>query len=441
MAPSVRAESGCSGTDGHVGHACRRRWRKGEPMIRTAATIVLSVAILAGAYIFAFGLPVSVASLIGGPVGTEDSAGADATGPGKGGRSGNVPPGGRRGGTATTVVTAPLEMRPYVSVLSAIGSAQAHRSVSVSSTAAGEVIETNLSANRQVEAGDVLVRIDSRTENLDLQIAEAELAQAKATVSRYESLQATGNSTVTNVALSDARLAQQLAEAAVGLAQVALDDRTIRAPISGTLGLSSIEVGDTLATDTAIATIDDAEVLIVEFEVPERAIGLLADVEDVLASTPTFTGRVFDGKITSFDSRIDSVTRSVTVEARIENPDGLLWPGMTFAVRLEHESAPLRAVPSTAVTWSRTGSAVWADMDGTAERIPVTILFRRNDTVWIDGEIAEGTSVVTEGAQKLRPGARIVAPDAGPPEDDRQKTTAGSAPQGQRVLVSDESSK
>lgn len=405
--------------------------------MRTLATILISAAILIGAYVFTFGMPASIADLTGTASQGEDAAGPGAPAPARGAR-----PGGPGGGSATTVVTAPLEMKPYVSVLSAIGTAQALRSVTVVSTAAGEVTEANLAANRLVEAGDVLVRIDSRSENLNLQIAQAELAQASDTVSRYEGLQATGNSTVTNVALSDARLAQQLAEAAVGLAQVALDDRTGRAPISGRLGLSTIDVGDTLTTDTAIVTIDSAEALLIEFEVPERAIGLLADVSGVLASTPTFTGRVFDGEITSFDSRIDSVTRSVTVKARIENPDGQLWPGMTFGVRLEHESDPLPALPSTAVTWSRVGSAVWIDMNGTAEQIPVTILYRQNDTVWIEGEIAEGTSVVIEGAQKLRSGTRIVTPDSAPRvERGPEKTTAGSRPEDQTVLAAEEESK
>jgi RND family efflux transporter MFP subunit len=122
---------------------------------------------------------------------------------------------------------------------------------------------------------------------------------------------------------------------------------------------------------------------------------------------------VFEGEIVSFDSRIDSLTRSVTVKARIANPDKALWPGMTFTVRLMQESAPLPALPSTAITWSRTGSSIWIDDGGVAKKVPVTILFRRNDTVWIDAKIAEGTMVVTEGAQKLREGARISAVEGG----------------------------
>jgi RND family efflux transporter MFP subunit len=258
-----------------------------------------------------------------------------------------------------------------------------------------------------VSAGDVLLRLDARTQALNVEIAQANLDQARDTVTRYERIRAGGNSTVTDVTLSEARVQLRLAEAALGLAQVALDDRIIRAPIAGQLSLSSIDIGDVLAANTVIATLDESDVLVVEFELPERAIGLLANAETVLVSTSTFRGRVFEGKIESFDSRIDSVTRSVTVRAQIANPDDLLWPGMTFAVRLIQESDPLPAVPSTAITWSRTGSSVWIDDDGIAKQVPVTIMFRRNETVWIDAEIPEGTMIVTEGAQKLRKGARL----------------------------------
>jgi RND family efflux transporter MFP subunit len=269
-----------------------------------------------------------------------DAGASDAQAPNAGGRSG-----GGRGGpgrsSTTAVVTSAIELQPYESIYSAIGTASALRSVNVVSDTAGTVIETNLAANREVEKGDVLVRFDARTEALNLEIAQAELERAIDVVSRYERLQKSGNSTVTDVALSEARVDQRLAEAAVGLAQAALDDQTIRAPISGRLGLSEVEVGETLSANTEIVTIDQSDVLVVEFELPERAIGLLATAKEISASTPTFTGRVFKGKIVSFDSRIDSVTRSVTVKAQIDNSDNMLWPGMTFAVRLTQLSAPL----------------------------------------------------------------------------------------------------
>lgn len=366
------------------------------------ATLVAAVGILAAAYAVSFGVPPWLSELAGTGAGQEESVATDSRAAGAG------RPGGPRGRSASTsVVTTPLELKPHDSVLSAIGTASALRSVQVISEGGGTVTEANLSANREVEAGEVLLRLDARTEVLNHEIATAELEKAEDTVSRYERLRENGSSTVTDVTLSEAQVNQRLAEAAVGLAEIALEDRTVRAPISGRLGLSDIDVGDELSANSSIVTLDQSDTLVVEFELPERAIGLLAEAEEILASTSTLTGRVFTGRIMSFDSRIDPVTRSVTVKAQIDNSDGLLWPGMTFSVRLEQRSDPLPALPSTAITWSRSGSSVWIDADGTAREVPVTILFRRDETVWIEADIAEGTDVVTEGAQKLRDGASI----------------------------------
>src|SRR5690606_24198979 len=102
-----------------------------------------------------------------------------------------------------------LELQPYENILRAVGSAEAFRSAVVLANATGEVIETNLAANLYVSAGDVLVRLDARTEVLNLEIAQAELDQARQTVERYERLAGSGSTTVTDVALSDARVAQR----------------------------------------------------------------------------------------------------------------------------------------------------------------------------------------------------------------------------------------
>ena len=359
--------------------------------------LIASAAFVAGAYIWSFGVPASVSPFIGAE--TETPAAS------------NTRPAGRRGGGATSVVLTPLTLMPYEDTLHAVGSAKALQSATVTSDVSGKITALNLTPNTQVSQGDSLVQLDDRVERLNLEKAEGELVQARDAVSRYERLRATGNATVSDVVISDARLAQQLAEVNVGLAQLALDDRTVLAPISGTLGLSDLNVGDTLGAGMAIVTIDNADALIVDFELPERSIALLAKGREVLLGTPSLTGRVFNGHITSFDSRIDPTTRSVSVEARVENADGDLWPGMTFSVRLIDQTAPMAALPSTAVTWSRDGARIWVAQDGTAVQQPITIVHRRNDLVWLDVDVPAGTMVVTEGAQKMRAGAKIMDVD------------------------------
>ena len=134
----------------------------------------------------------------------------------------------------------------------------------------------------------------------------------------------------------------------------------------------------------------------------------------MFVSTPTYVGRVFEGQITAFDSRLDSVTRSATVEAEIDNAEGLLLPGMTFATRMTEEIDPLPVVQSTAITWNRSGAGIWVVEDGKASRIPVAIRYRDGDRVWIETDAAIGASVVTEGASKLRNGSKVSTSAEGP---------------------------
>lgn len=365
--------------------------------MRNFILLIASAGILAGAYFVAFGVPQSLD--------IDSSSAPDASSNAASNSKPSNGPGNRL--RKTTVITAPLELRRHTGLVSAIGTAKALHSVDIIPDTAGTVIETHLTPNSTVQQGDVLIKLDARSAELNLEIAKAELDRTQDTVKRYERLRSNGSTTITDVALSEAKIEYRLAKAAMELVQITLDDHVIRAPISGRLSLSDVEIGDILTTNSIIATVDDTEQLLIEFELPERAIGLLKETDEILAHTSTYTGRIFKGTIASHDSRIDDKTRSVTVKAVIENPDHSLWPGMTFSVRLEQESEPFPVVPQTAITWSRAGSSIWIDSKGLAEQIPVTILYRQNEIAWVQADLPEGTMIVTEGAHKLRPGSLL----------------------------------
>ncbi len=375
--------------------------------MRSFLSLIVAIAIVGGTYVYTFGVPEQIQAYLSSDDEVTDGTQANA---GAGGAAGGGrPQGGRGGSRETTVATSVVQIEPFEDILNAIGSAVAIQSAEVTSDVAGRVVETNLGSNTEVTAGDVLVRLDSQEQEIDLTIATAELEQAVDTLNRYERLQSGGSSTITTVALSEARTDLSLARARAELAKSAVEDRTIRAPISGKLGLSDVSVGDTVSNGTQIVSIDNTSSLLIEFELPERAIAILGGETVVTASTPSFVGRVFDGKITAFDSRVDSVTRSVTVRAEIANEDGLLWSGMSFAVTLTSQGDEGLVVPSTAIVWDKSGSSIWR-VDGTsAVSVPVTIIHRDQNQAWIEGDLDAGVQVVVEGTQKLRRGATVRA--------------------------------
>ena len=382
-----------------------------------------SVVILASAYLYAFGVPQPVAHVFGQPATTAASADGSSgrKNPGQDALPGGSPNAGQtanpsagdarpaRGSRSTVVKTAKLAEQPYTLILRTIGSARSRLDVNVTSGQTGKVVDSALDANKIVTRGDTLLKLDDQTERLSLQIAEATRDKALDTVTRYRGLRSSGNLSVTQAELADAELDLDLAQASVGLAQHNLEERTFLAPISGRLGLSDLQVGDRVSVGDLVVTIDDSSTLLAEFEVPERSMALLEVGREVLVSTPTYAGRVFKGRITAFDSRLDSVTRSATVQAEINNDGDQLLSGMTFSVRMIDETDPLPLVPATAITWTRDGAGIWIIEDGRASRQPAAIRYRNGNSVWIDTTVRPGTPIVVEGAAKLRAGAPVTA--------------------------------
>jgi len=318
----------------------------------------------------------------------------------------------QRGAQETVVVTQPLTARHYNLALTTIGTATSLRSIDVVSSVAGEITEISLDANKAVTAGDVLLTLDNRAEQLALNVAKTELEQAQDLFDRYETLRSNGNSTITDIIFVETEVALKLAQFNVDVAQNALDERTITAKIGGTLGLSDLQEGSYLNVGDEVVTINDSTAIVAEFEVPERSIALLEVGKPVQISTPTYAGRVFDGKIVAFDSELDPTSRSATVRAQIDNPDGTLIAGMTFSVRVVEQTDPLPVVPATAITWSRRGGAnIWTVEDGAASPHPVAIRYRNGTRVWVETDLPLETIIITEGAAKLRAGTAVTDAD------------------------------
>ncbi|MEO9649697.1 MAG: efflux RND transporter periplasmic adaptor subunit [Roseobacter sp.] len=372
--------------------------------MRQLLILLASTGVLGAAYLFSFGLP----NLIKQAIGTE-LAKTEEQRPDRGART-------ERATQKTTVVMQPLSARHYNVTLRTIGTATSLRSVDVVSNVTGEITDVSINANTVVTAGDVLLQLDNRAEQLALNIAATEHQQAQDLFARYKTLRNSGNSTITDIIFVETEVALKLAQINVDVAQNALDERTIKATIDGTLGLSDLHVGAYLSVGDAVVSIEDSNVIVAEFEVPERSIALLEVGKPVQIGTPTYAGRVFSGTITAYDTTLDPTSRSATVRAKIDNPDGALIAGMTFTVRITEQTEPLPVVPATAITWNRDGAKIWGVEDGIASPHPVTIRYRNGTRVWVETDIPLGATIVAEGAAKLRTGTAVtdVASAAGP---------------------------
>ncbi|OSP56132.1 efflux RND transporter periplasmic adaptor subunit [Pseudoruegeria sp. SK021] len=354
-----------------------------------AATLAIWVAFVPGA------MPVLHKYGVADLLGLEDVA---EDGAGQGG-------GPRRGGGAVSVITAAVQGAVLNDRVTAIGDGRALRSVAVRSEADGLITGLYFASGARVEEGDVILRLADEAQVIAFERARLVLADAKDELDRFTRLQGAG--TVSGVQFRAAQLALETAELAVREAQYDLDERTVRAPISGWIGLLTVGEGDRLSSATEIAVIDDRSQILIDFRVPDRFVRSIRPGTPIQA-TPLFDPSLtLDGEVRAVDNQIDRASRTLSVEARIDNEGDSLRAGMAFSIAMEFEGDRYPAIDPLALQWSSEGSFVWAVRDDKAVRVPVVIRQRNSDSLLIEADLHEGDLVVTEGVQTLRPGSEV----------------------------------
>lgn len=351
---------------------------------------------------------------------------------GKGGASGGQQAsgqGGGRGAREAIVVVAPVGEGLVNDRLTAIGTGQAVRSVSVRTLVSGQIAEIPVRPGSKVNRGDVLIRLDAAQEELAVERARLTVADAKAKVDRLQSLVA--SSAVSSVEADQARNALSTAEVALKEAELDLARRTVTAPIGGSLGILAVNAGDYVTSQSEIASIDDRSQILIEFFVPERFASGMDVGKEVTASASSRPGERFSGEISAVDNRVDEASRTLRVRAQIANPDDTLRAGMSFEVTVGFAGERWPSVDPLAIQWDSAGAYVWKVADGKGQRVDVAIIQRNSDSVLVKAELEAGDEVVTEGVQSVRPGAAVriiggsLKPDSSSePAGPRQEPTA-----------------
>lgn len=323
-------------------------------------------------------------------------------------------PGQKRDRSAAAVVVADVAFVKERLRTEAVGTARAYQSARLHTVASGRVTATALATDAEVSKGQVLLELERKSETLAVELARVRLEAAQRVAERLAKLRGSGAST--QAALDDAMTALDAAKIDLEQAQIALDDRFLLAPFSGRIGMTDIEIGDRVDPNTEIAALDDRSTLLVRFEVPEGMLGRLKVGDPIkLALWTGDTSPIEGGTIYDIGSRIDEATRTFVVRARIPNPDDSLRPGMSFRVTLDVEGQTRASIPEVAIQWGGDGSFVWAVSDGTARRLPVSIVQRQGATVLVDAGFSEGDKVVTQGLHRMRQGTKVeILPGNGP---------------------------
>ena len=312
---------------------------------------------------------------------------------------------------ATTVVTAKLAPVEWRDMIEALGTARANESVTLTAKVSETVRKVGFDSGDVVRAGDVIVDLSSGAQLAGLEEARAAYREAERQLARSQELAQT--KIISESQLDTQRASRDAAKARMDVVRAQLSDRVITAPFDGILGLRRVSPGSLVTPGTAIATLDDISVIKLDFSVPERYLAVLSKGQDIAAHSETYPDREFAGKVASVDSRVDPVTRSVAVRAEMPNLERLLRPGMLLSVRLYQSPRETIVVPEIAVIQVGTDAFVYrVAQDQTAERVKVGLGARRRGEVEITEGLKSGDTIVSEGAVKLREGARVIAAPA-----------------------------
>ncbi len=332
------------------------------------------------------------------------SAGGGAGGPGSGDGSG-------RGGFAPTVAMVTAEAAAIAKTIDVLGEARALQSVAITAEVTGLVKIVNVAPGKRMKEGDVLLQIENEEQQIALTRIRAQYPIAKDNADRYRQLadENAGSALEAENAFNELKTL----EAELRSAEFALEQRTIKAPFDGIAGITTIEPGDYLRAGDVVTTLDNTSSIVIEFSVPQEVAAFVALDQPVTARITSDAAHSYEGVVTAIDSRIDSASRTLRVEATVDNSKGLLLPGAVFAVSTVSEGAPAVSAPGLAVQWDRAGAYVWKrDSEGKAVRASVVILQRTDDMVLVDGDLTPGDVLAADGADRVRAGVPLPALDA-----------------------------
>ncbi|NKN33606.1 efflux RND transporter periplasmic adaptor subunit [Marichromatium bheemlicum] len=316
----------------------------------------------------------------------------------------------------TAVIVATAEHAELAERVEALGTLRANESVVITSTVTETVAALHFDDGQRVEQGALLVELTSAEQQALLEEARARRAEAERQYRRVNALVA--QDSAAESLLDERQRDLETSRAVLVALESRLADRVIRAPFAGVLGLRQVSPGALVEPGDPITTLDDDAEMKLDFTVPSRYLAGLTPGLRVEARTRAYGETVFVGRVGSVDSRVDPVTRAVLVRAILPNPERRLRPGLLMRLELLFDPRTAVVIPEAAllqrgqrhfvmvVTEAPTGELL-------AERREVQIGIRRPGRVEIRAGLKTGERVITEGHQRVRPGApvRILAVD------------------------------
>jgi membrane fusion protein (multidrug efflux system) len=311
----------------------------------------------------------------------------------------------KKGPPTTPVIVTEVKQTSFADEVEALGTLKANESVDLASSVTELVTGVSFVDNQRVGRGDVIVEMDAAEELAELAEEQSIMDEAQRQVDRLTPLVKRGAASASVLDEYNRDLAG--AAARIEAIQSRIDQRTIKAPFDGVLGLRNISVGTLAQPGSMITTIDDDSVMKLDFSVPEIFLATLKKGIIINAKTEAYPDRIFKGTIESVDSRIDPITRSIQARAIIDNTDGVLKPGLLMQVVLNKNPRTGILIPEESVMVSGVDSYVFVVKESTVEKRAIKLGQRQFGTVEILSGLELGEQIVTHGTLRIRDGDTV----------------------------------
>jgi membrane fusion protein (multidrug efflux system) len=324
-----------------------------------------------------------------------------------------------------SITTAVASTQSWESVITAVGSFEAVRGVTLAAEAPGRVVHIDFEAGSTVKAGDVLLQQDITTETARLRAAEANASLAKVGLDRSRDL--LSKRLISQSEYDTAEAQYKAANAEVDNIRTLIEKKTVRAPFAGRLGIRLVNLGQNLQEGAEIVSLQQLDPLFINFSIPQRQLDQMRLGYTVKATTDALPGRVIEGKITAINPEVNTATRNVRIQATASNPDEQVLPGMfaEVSVVLPGKKTVL-AVPLTAVNYAPYGNSVFIVKEtrneaGGEPQLTVRQQFvqlgeTQGDYVAVTSGLTEGDVVAGSGVFKLHNGQAVVVNNELAPE-------------------------
>ena len=316
----------------------------------------------------------------------------------------------------TTVTSAPVKEEDWAPILSSVGSVSAIQGAVVSTELGGTISEILFQNGGEAKKGDVIMKLDASQEEALLRSAEAEAELARQDLERTRGL--ASQKVVSKAELDAAESKFNRLNAVVDQMRSNIRKKTIIAPFDGQLGIRQVNVGQMINAGQQVVSLQSLDPVYIDFALPQQHLQSLSTGLEARVRTDALPGRELIGKLTAINSVVDTVTRNVTVQATLENPDHALRPGMFIKIDIVlPEKHKALVIPGSAISYAPYGDSVFViekqkdEKTGKESQVLrqqfVRVGEARGDFVSITTGLKAGETVVGTGVFKLRNGMAV----------------------------------